>query len=394
MTVIDVDQHLFERPDMWREYCDPSKRDLAISIEPDEMGYWWLTSRLLHRKIGHAWISVPEDGFVSMGGQMERWREGKPSDINYERDLPAEYWNPSARVAKLDEFGVDQAMLISNWGLQWARGVADRLDIIRANMEAWNRWTVEVQQEGNGRLIGVGHVTMRGADFSWLEDQLRLLSAGGVKAAMVNYGLVDGRRPSHPDHDRAWSAFVEHGIVPVFHVIDSDERASALPEAWFDNDHDRFTPVMELVFAFLGIQVTIADLALNGVLARYPELKFAIIELSASWLPGLLSFGPNGPGLDIAYGLHECLTGRHATTLELQPSEYVLRQVRIAPGWADDIGSLISNYGDIFMFGGDYPHCEGLESPLREYRELVGSLPDPAAARLYGETAAETLGIS
>lgn len=395
MTVIDVDQHLFERANLWQEYCDPAKRHLAVTIEPDELGYCWLTNRFLNRRIGYAWISVPEDGFASMGIPTEGWRLGKPSEIDYSRDLPEDYWNPSARVAKLDEFGIDKAMMISNWGLQWARGVADRLDVIRANLEAWNRWAVEVQQEGKGRLISVGHVTLRGADFGWLDEQLRLLARGGVKMAMINYGLIDGRRPSHPDHDRAWHMFVEHGIVPVFHIVDSDARASGLPEAWTEHDHDRFTPLLELVFCYVGIQATIADLALNGVFARHPELMFCLVEVAAGWLPGLLgNLGVNGTGLDMTYDMHYRLSGRHLTELELPPSEYVLRQVRMAPSLADDVKGLISQFGDIFLFGGDYPHCEGLRSPLEEYRQAVGPLPEQAAARLYGGTAAEMLGLT
>jgi hypothetical protein len=30
--VIDMDQHLCERPTLWRDYCDPSKRHLAVTI--------------------------------------------------------------------------------------------------------------------------------------------------------------------------------------------------------------------------------------------------------------------------------------------------------------------------------------------------------------------------
>ncbi len=37
---------------------------------------------------------------------------------------------------------------------------------------------------------------------------------------MIAPAAVDGRPLSHPDHERLWSAFVEHGVTPVFHVAD------------------------------------------------------------------------------------------------------------------------------------------------------------------------------
>jgi len=387
-AIIDVDQHLFERPEMWRDYADPARRHLALSIEPDDLGYWWVISPATGRRLAHAWVSVPEDGFASIQAAHVGSRQGIPSQQDYARDLPADYWEPGARVAKLDEFGVDQALMISNWALQWGRLVADRLDVLRANMEAWNRWTVEVQESGGGRLHGVGHVTLRGGSTAWLEDQLRLLSEGGVRTAMLSYGPADGRALSHPDHDRAWEAFLDHGIVPLFHIVDNDQRASLLPDCLFERDHDPFISAVEIPFTYMGIQVALADLVVNGVLERHPDLLFMVVELEAQWLPKLMI------ELDHAYDLTARITGGHSYELSLRPSEYLVRQVRATPSFQrDDVGRLLRRCGDIFMFGGDYPHCEGLRSPLVEYRERVGEFTVEATERLYGGTAAKALGL-
>jgi hypothetical protein len=135
-------------------------------------------------------------------------------------DLPHQYWNPTARRHQLDTFGIDVAVILPQWALLWGAahaGVGQFLEVCRPNMEAWNRWAVEAQQEGRGRLQAVGHLSLRGGDPAWLEDQLTVLARGGVRAAMISHGLVDGRRPSHPDHDGAWDAFVRHGVTPLFH---------------------------------------------------------------------------------------------------------------------------------------------------------------------------------
>jgi predicted TIM-barrel fold metal-dependent hydrolase len=402
--VIDVDQHLFELPETWRDYCDPSNRHKALSIEPDELGHWWITSGFLGRRIATVVVTVPEDGFAATHGEAIRRLRGEPATVDYRRDVPPDYWNPTARVAKLDEFGVDRAILLPNWGLVWPHGVADRLDVLRANMEAWNRWAVEVRQEGKGRLEPTGHVTLRGGDMSWVVEQLSYLGSHGVRLAYLSYGLVDGRRMSHPDHDRAWAAFVEHGITPVFHIQDGDVRPSGLSTSWFDND-DPLYSVLEFPFSQLGVQIAIADLVLNGVFERFPGLKICCIELTGGWLTALtqgsarqpqsLGFGINGPGLDIAYMLGDRLTGRYLRELPRLPSEYVFERVLAAVNVAEPVQAYVdAGLEDNLMFGGDYPHSEGLLSPYESFSERVGPLDPGVAAKFYGGNATTILGLS
>jgi hypothetical protein len=40
--LIDADTHLFEPADMWATYVDPGDRDVALRMEPDNLGYTWL----------------------------------------------------------------------------------------------------------------------------------------------------------------------------------------------------------------------------------------------------------------------------------------------------------------------------------------------------------------
>ena len=382
--IADCDQHIFEPANMWRDYCDPRKRDQAMTIEPNELGYWWLTNPYLGRRITYAWISVPEDDFVSMGDMRAREFQGLPSQIDYSRDLPDAYWEPSARLRAMDAWGVDEALMIPNWTLIWERGIGDDLEVCRTNMEAWNRYAIELQQQAGGRMHLVGHVSLRGGDLGWLEGQLRMLSKGGVRAATFTYGLVDGRRMSHPDHERAWSLFVEYGVLPVLHVVDGEQRASALPHAWFENDHDRFVPAVEIPFMNVGIQVTLTDLVLNGVFQRHPKLRFCLVEFSANmWLPGLLR------AVDKSYHQHRRLSGKDLCKLDREPSEYLLEHIKVAvdPRHGDDMAGFVEHFGaDTLMFGGDWPHCEGYQDPYRGYKELVGDLPTPVEEKLYGGT--------
>lgn len=413
--VIDADQHLYERPDMWRTYCDPDKRHLAVSIEPDELGYWWLTVPGKGR-FAIVTIPTPGGGFANSDGTpRERQRQGLPSQVDYLRDLPEDYWNPSARVARLDEWGIDRALTFYNFQMGWPRAIPkSRVDIFRANIEAWNRWAVEIRQTTNARLEPVGQITFRGGDLSWAVEQIEFLAANGIRGLNFTYGLIDGRRPAHPDHDRVWAAMADHGMVMVLHTQDSDEHPSSLPRGWFE--HDDSIPVIDLVFANVGIAAYISDLIIGGVFDRFPSLKVFTVENTAGWLLPLLgtpspegddrprvgtgtfagaSASPNGTSLDTAYRVRNALAGRPLVDLKMRPSEYLRKHVRATITTAEPVNTFFEwGMEDMIMFGGDYPHAEGLARPLPDFEAAVGPLSAVRREKVLGGNAAAALGIS
>jgi predicted TIM-barrel fold metal-dependent hydrolase len=377
--VIDCDQHLFESRTLWADYADPSGRGQALCIVDDEVGNSWLTWQ--GRRIVLADVTVPGET-EEVGTRLQRALAGNPPEHRYDDALPLEYWQPAARLGELDRLGLDEAFLFPNYGLAWEHTLAGDLDATKTNMAAWNRWVLEVAAEGQGRLHPVAHLTLR--DLDWLEQQLAALAAGDVRLAMIAPALVDGRPLSHPDLDRAWGAFVHHDVAPVFHVANQQRP---FDEAWYATDPEPTNPVLSSVFLWVPAALGIADLVVNGVLERRPELRIGVIELSAVWLPMFLMY------LDGGVRFVTRLHGKSITDLPLAPSDYVRRQVRVAAFSYERPERLIQRVGDVFMCCSDYPHSEGTAHPLDDYRALGDTTADPARAPgLYGENAAWLLG--
>ena len=364
-SVIDCDQHLYEDRMLWREHIDPAHRHLALAIEDDELGYPWLTWN--GRRLQICDVQHPGDT-VALGGFRERHRNGERPDYSYDETLPADYWNPAARVAKLDEMGLDGAVLFPNFGLLWERPLGTDLTALTANMRAWNRWCGSVTAEGGGRLSPVAHLTLR--DPAWLHEELASLERSGVRLAMIAPALADGRPLSHPDHDLIWSAFVEHGVTPVFHVAD---QPRVFDDAWYTDPSDEFVSVLESTFLWTPPALGVADLILNGVLERHERLRIGIIELSAIWVPLFLLM------LDGAWDFTSRLNGRTLSDLSLRPSEYFSRQVRVAAFSYEGPARLTSHAGPLFMACSDYPHSEGTADPVGDYAAAGCAPPgDPA----------------
>src|SRR3990172_3768767 len=112
--VIDSDQHLFEYRGLWEEHVDPGLRHEAIRFEDDALGH--VTLRWRGRVLGVADVSLPGET-DAIGERRRRERGGPPPAARYDEILPRDYWDPTARLAKLSELGVDEAVLFPNYGL-------------------------------------------------------------------------------------------------------------------------------------------------------------------------------------------------------------------------------------------------------------------------------------
>jgi predicted TIM-barrel fold metal-dependent hydrolase len=353
-SVIDSDQHLFEPRDLWQRYADPSARDDALAIVDDELGHPWVTWH--GKRLGLADVQWPGET-DAIGARRERARQGLPPEARYDEIIPDDYWNPSARVTKLDALGVDEAVLFPNYGLGWERTLDTHLPSLLTNMGAWNRWTCEVAAQGGGRLHPVAHLTLR--DLDWLDAQLAELSRAGVRLAMIAPALVDGRPLSDPSLDRAWSSFVQHGIAPVFHVAD---QRRPFDDAWYtDLSEERAVPVLESIFLWTAPALAITNLIIDGVLARHPNMRIGVVELSAVWVPMFLMM------LDGGHEFVSRLNGRAHVELDEKPSTYFKRQVRVSSFSYELPSRLIAQSGDLFMCCSDYPHSEGSAHPLTDY---------------------------
>src|SRR4051794_7831684 len=273
--VMDSDTHLYESRTLWSDYADPRDRAKTLRIADDDLGHAWLMFG--DRRIGLAEVHHPGD-VDKMGAYRSKGRAGEKAEANYDDPLPRAFSDPAARVADLDRFGIDETVVFPNFGLLWERPIEDDLEATKINMAAWNRWTVDMAAEGKGRLHPVAHLSLR--DLDWLDQQLAALAAGGIRLAMIAPALVDGRPLSHPDLDRAWAAFIEHDVAPVFHVANQQRP---FDEAWYASDPEPTNPVLSSVFLWVPAALAISDLVVNGVLERRPELRLGVIELSAVW---------------------------------------------------------------------------------------------------------------
>jgi len=131
---------------------------------------------------------------------------------------------------------------------------------------------------------------------------------------------------------------------------------------------------------------TLATMIFDRIFDHFPRLKVGVIEQGASWVPGWMRM--MDAALD-AFRKNE----ERLQKLELKPSEYVRRQIRVTPYPHEDVRWIIANTGDeVCLFSSDYPHVEGGRHPLRRFEASLEGASEGAKQRFYCDNFVDLMG--
>ena len=222
------------------------------------------------------------------------------------------------------------------------------------------------------RLLPVSFLALK--DPTRAVSSLKTALESGIRAVWIPSDAVEGRAPSHIAYDPIW-AMLEEARVPVTLHIGSGRN---LPSEYMNTGVERVleanmanletTKPKDLPVVHHTIERWLTCMIYDGVLERFPGLKVGLIEVGANWLPASLM------NLDMGVSL----LGKFDTALKqltLKPSEYVNRQVRVAPLHTENTGWILRNVGkDILMFNTDYPHPEGGRDPFGDFERSLDAV--------------------
>ena len=188
----------------------------------------------------------------------------------------------------------------------------------------------------------------------------------GAAALMVPSAVQKTHSPSHIGFDPLWATAEEAGIPVVFHVgggtpMDPAYKENGLPPVKdFIGGDDNFTSVSYMYIAESPMQ-SLATMIFDGMFERFPKLRFGVIEMGASWVPGWMR------SMDSAFEAF-CKNEDRLRKLSLKPSEYVRRQIRVTPYPHEPAGWLVKQAGpEVGLFSSDYPHIEGGRNPIKRF---------------------------
>jgi predicted TIM-barrel fold metal-dependent hydrolase len=131
---------------------------------------------------------------------------------------------------------------------------------------------------------------------------------------------------------------------------------------------------------------TLAALVFHNLFDRYPNIKVMSIENGSGWVEYLVRNMDKKKGMG-RYG--RWIGGRPKGRL----SDIFRRHVFVTPYPEDDVPGFVEFLGaDNVLFGSDYPHPEGLKSPL-DFTSLLDGVPAAQVRKIMSENVSKLLGV-
>lgn len=387
--LIDADGHYYEPDDCFSRHIESKFADRTIGVKrgDDGLGRIFLRGQ-------RTFMSVMPGDYASAPGALQGLFVGGVADgfthreVVTTKDRP-EFADRKARLAVLDEQGVDATLMLPTVGVAVEYDLRDDVDLTYASLRAFNRWLEEDWGYGSdGRLFGVPMLSLLDVDRAVTEVH-RVIEAG---ARMVHLcpGPIGGRSPADPIFDPFWDTVAEAGIPVVLHVSNSGYQ-HFYGTHWSENPENPSHMQSPLQWALCNTERPVVDtliaLTLHNLFGRHPKVKIVSIENGSSWLRPLFktidkaaALGRRGPMI--------------GGPLPPRPSEALAEHLWVCPFPEDDVHDLIDALGaDHVLFGSDYPHPEGLRDPRDYLPRLQTCDPTVRHQVLRGNTAA-LLGLS
>ncbi len=382
----DADNHYYETRDCFSRHIERKYADQAIrpKVLDDGTEVLYMGDRRLRFPV------VKFDGCEPPGALMEILRNPNLTNFAEARsseNMLAAFIERGPRLELMDEQNVEAAFLLPTAGVGWQQEIEDDIPALYANLRSFNRWIEDQWGYGaDGRIFGVPAMSLADVDEAITELD-RLLSAG-AKALYMRPGPAGASRsPAHTDFDPFWQRVNEADLPVALHLSAGLNDMSA---AWGEDPTPNARTVSAMQWAFFmgdgPIMQTLASLVYNNFFERFPRIRVLSIENGTRWLPYFLKqldkgakmgrFGPwpNGKPQD-------------------RPSTIVRERVWITPFPEEPVEIALTSMGeDRVLLGSDFPHPEGVASPV-DFVDNLAAVSDETRRKVLRDNLRSVLGV-
>lgn len=341
-TIIDVDTHVTESPDLWTSRAPARMKDRVPRIETASDGRLsWIVG-------GTPMLASP--GLTATAGVGNFKNPPK----NYEEMHPGAY-DAKARLKYMDKMGIWAMVMYPNVGGFGAQEFLKLNDpeLMLTCVQIYNDWQTEWASADSRRLLPITSLPFW--DVNAAVKEVRRCAAKGHKGILFTGEPQSLGQPllGDPHWNPLWEVAVELDLPLSFHIGSGNMELGLLQTKIAAYGRmAAFTELSVDIFLRNGIQLN--DLIMSGVLARYPKIKFISVESGIGWIPfALEALDYQFKGNDVAEEHPE---------FDLLPSEYFARNV-YACYWFEQTAPrrLIDKVGaDNILFETDFPHPTSL----------------------------------
>ena len=377
--IYDADTHMMEPPTWLAEFADaklrphltPFGQSKPAAIEKAEQALAGFAKRQqnpdLAAEIEAHFMAMKHKGFQGLGA-----------------------WDRDERVRVNDLLGFNAHIVFPTAAFDQVQGARD-LKIFAGSVQALNRGLASFCAT-DARMHPAAYIPFRhGPELAM--TYLDAAIAQDFTVVMIDTIAPQGAKAfTHPDFDPIWAKIQDADMAITIHV-GTDGGWDPVPLSFYNNggsvpEHAEGDAPRDAI-AYMGIQYNaelfLAAMIFDGVFHRFPGLRVAVVELGASWIVSWMKH------LDQAFRAFRRL--QDLSQVNMQPSEYVQKHIKVTPFAGEDIGWLLSTDAqDLLLFASDYPHHEGTDDPIARFEKTMDGVSELAKQKFYTDNFRALLG--
>ena len=362
----DADNHYYEGLDAFTRHVPKDMQARCVQWATIDGRQHHIVGGKLARAVKNpTWNPISFPGSISPFLHGKELTEEDLARMAAHEPLPDYYMDKDARVAKLEQQGLEAVWLFPTLGVLYEELLKHDTEAVKTQYTAFNRWMDEDWGcNYQNKIFAAPYISL--CDVDWACAELEWAIGRGATVVCMRPSaitLADGstRSPADTMFDPFWARLNEAGITLVVHAADSGYSTQGYVNDGFSSDFNGgvFSPNIKHFNIERAAYDFLITLAYEKLFERFPNLRIASVENGAEYLPDL--FRKLGQSRDRMRGYYT-----------QDPGELFREHVWINPFWEDDVNEVAKYMGaDRVIFGSDWPHIEGMEQPLDYVQELV-----------------------
>ncbi|MBT5206789.1 MAG: amidohydrolase family protein [Acidimicrobiaceae bacterium] len=365
----DCDNHYYEAEDAFIRHVAPEMRHRVVQwAEIDGRRHHIVGGRLSRAVANPTWNPIAKPG------ALHQYFKGNPEGkgpLEYLKDrepLPAEYVDREARSAVIEGQGLEAVWLFPTLGVLYEELLKDDTEAVVALMNGFNRWLLEDWGFAfrdtiyASPYLSLVDVDMAVRELEWCLDN-------GARTIVMRPAAVQTasgpRSPGDPMFDPFWALVNEAGITAVVHAGDSGYSTQGYAEDGFTSSGvaggtGRYRPSIKGFNIERAAHDWLITMSLEKMYTRFTNLRIASVENGSDYLAPM-------------FRKLRQQAGKSSHWFDEDPVALFREHVWMNPFWEDDVHEVVDLMGaDHVIFGSDWPHIEGLPTPL----DFLGEVED------------------
>ncbi|GAA4548424.1 amidohydrolase family protein [Pseudonocardia xishanensis] len=360
VKVISVDDHIVEPPHVWQGRLPERYREDAPHIieDPDTHDQVWVWEG---RRYPLVLMGSPKTRVFTNGGGADELRTHR-----YDGVVPGVY-DAKARVAAMDEDGIHAQVNFPTFprfaGTLFLQ--AQDKELAHLIVKAYNDWLIDDWcATAPDRFIASILLPLWDPQASAAEIR-RCRDKGALSISFPENPAPLGL-PSYwtRNWDPVFDAAIETGMPLSMHIGTSGGLPHPAPES---------SENVEISLCGLNSMETMADLVFSGILQRFPNIKIALSEGGAGWVPYIVE------RMQYTWERTRMEVDRSVSPRELYDRHFWTCFI------SDDVGITLRHDIGIkkLMFETDYPHNDTNWPDSRKVlAKMLADVPDDEARRI------------